>query len=537
MPRGTDIKKRGFIPIPKDMDKGSWKIEIISNEITYDVTDDFIGGSIDRVATVGLSNFSIDIDNTEGKYKDKFSEGNPLNLYYNYKVKSKLTTIRFRGYIDGIFDNFDLGSGFFISIEGRDAPKSSTNEHFGDTHITLQFTARNNLDCWFGAVGEVDSNGNYSDGILYNSGIILKVYDTSDDTWKVYKDLTAEQKTTLKSQTGYTQNHTNTYVDKSRLAMSQELAKEGDYDFRIYYDSDDLKTYLMVHPENAILNSVEHVTAGQNLTGINRYGKDTTEESNRIKEKGLIDGTILLMRTKGDIIRQSAVWIKDKEETTSSLTKDDELSSKATARLNELKEALKKGTINCCGLPTLQPAEKISFNIPYIVNDNLKVKSFTIDLTALEFNLNIQDKEISFERIFKDRIDENINVSPISNPNGMRNFLVFDFLNVDDYILIDAQISGNVLSLAANKTTGKCITNLKLADSNITKCELRIKANQFWNCSYKISNDNGATWESILVGSLHIFSSTGNELRLEITLNQPTSGVSPEFDKLNVGYK
>jgi len=529
-PRTTDIKKKAFIPIPKDMNKSSWKVIITSSGTEYDVTSYLLPSTINRIATVGISNFSLEVDNGNGRYKDKFSAGDSVDIYYNYLEKSQLSTIRFRGYIDGVYD--EVVNGYSLVIEGRDAPKSSTNEHFADTHITLLFISRNNLDCWFGTVGTADSNGNYPDGVLYNSGLILRVYDTLDSTWKNYKDLS---KDTLKAQTGYTQTHTNTYVEKSRLTISKELASEGNYDFRIYYNG--TNSYLMVHPENAILNSNEHVTIGQNFISLNRYGKDTTEEFNRIKQKGFVDGTIILMRTKEDATRQSAVWIKDKEETTTALKGDDEIVGKADARLNELKEALKKGTINSCALPTLQPAEKIPVNIPYVMNENLKVKSFTVNFgTDLDFNLNIQDRETTFEKIFKDRIDDTVNITPTDNPNGMMNFLVFDFSNSFEYTLSDCQINENVLSLSSGKTTGTCVTSLKTADSNVTKCEIRIKANQMWNCTYRISSDNGLTWETINLNEVHTFLSVGKLLLLEITLNESTSGVSPEFDKVNLGY-
>lgn len=536
MPRTTDIRRAGFIPIPKDMNKASWKIEITSNGTTRDVTSYLLDWSVTFIATVGLSNFTLRVDNNGGRYGRIFAAGDYVDIYYDYLSTNVL--IRFRGYIDGVYDNLDGTDGYTLIVEGRDAPKSSTNEHFGDTHITLQFTARNNLDCWLGASGSTDSKGNYEDGILYNSGMIMKVYDTSDSTWKIYSNLSESQKNTLKAQTGYTQTHTNTYVEKSRLTMSMGVAKEGDYDFRIEYDSTANQTYFMVHPENAIVNQTEHITVGQNFISLNRYGKDTTSEANRVKEKGQNDGSIIMMRSKEDTTRQSQMWIKDMEETTSALASDDEVTAKATARLAELKEALAKGGITCCALPSLRPAEKVPLNIPYITNSNIKIKSFTISGGQdIEFNLDIQDRETRFEKIFKDRIDDTVNITPTDNPNGMTNGIVFNFEEVSDYSLSNCQIEDGVLSLTSGQAIGTCTTKTKRADNNITHCELRIKANQYRNCTYRVSNDGGTTWETTLAGELHVFSSTGGLFRLEITLTEASTGVSPEFDKVNFLYK
>ncbi|MCP3684485.1 MAG: hypothetical protein GY861_17610 [bacterium] len=532
---------KGFIPIPKDMRVVSWKVIITDADgVQHDVTDYLFQGSLVRTATVGLSNCNISIDNNDGRYVGKFAAGDIVDFYYGYVAKASLTTVRCRCFVDGAYDNFDENGGIYLSIEGRDAPPSAAYEHFADTHPTLQFSGRNNLDCWVGTTGDQDAQGNYADGILYNSELIMKVYDTSSGTWKVYKDLTSEQQDTLKALTGYTSVVYQTFVEKSRLTMSQAIAKEGDYDFRIFYDSSDGKYYLMVHPEEAVTNDTEHITAGQNLMSMNRFGKDTLTEYNRVKEKGFKDGNILMMRTKEDTARQAALWIKDKEETTSSITSDTDLTAKAVARLAELKEALKKGAVNSMGLPTLHPGERIPVNIPFIIADRVKVKSFTVNFgtpSGLEFNVNLQDKETTFSKMFKDRIDENVNVTPSDNPDGMENGYAWDFSDSDDYELSNCQIIDNALSLEDGETSGTCTTDPIEADENVTQAVFRMKANNQWNCVFEVSNDAGANYTTVELDELITFSTTGKSLVVRVTLNEERAGVSPAFDKLNLLYK
>lgn len=540
MPRPTSIKKKGFIPLPKVMDKFSYKIEITdSNGATHDVTNDVMQGSgnLNRIATDGLSNFSFNLDNTKGKYKDYFSTGDVVDIYYDYN-ETVSATIRFRGYIDDVYDNLTPTDGWFISIEGRDSPKSSTNEHFADSKVTLQFSEVNNLDCWLGTTGTADSKGNYPDGVLYNSGMILKVYDTISSSWKVYKDLSAEQKTALKAQTGYTQTHEETYVDYSRLTISKALANEGNYEFRIYYDSDDGNTYLMVHPEEAITNTNEPVSVGQNFLELNRYGKNTREEVNRMKVSGAGDGDILLMRMKQDTARQSATWIKDKQETASRLTTVGEVAAKASARLNELKESPKRGSLSCCCLPTLQPGEKIHFSIPYIVTGDVKVKSFTMTFggKVLDFSLDLKDRETRFERIIKDQTDETADLTSVDNPNGMGDWYFYDFSNSEDYLLTDCQITNNVLTLESGDSEGTCITINITHDRDVTQGELRIKGNQYQNCDFYASNDGGNTWKAVILKTLFNFSTIGKNITVKIIL-KPFSGANPEFNSISLGVK
>ena len=542
MARTTSIKRESFIPIPKDMNKLGYKIIIIaaSDGQSYDVTNYVTEGNLQRIATVGVSNFAFMIDNNNGRYKGKFAAADVVDIYYDYKDQGSLSTIRFRGIIDGVFDNMDGGNGFTLSIEGRGVQKSSNNEHFVDTHITLQFVARNTLDCWFGTEGVVDDEANYIDGVLYNSGLIFKVYDTVSASWKVWKDLTSTQRETIKAQTGYTQTNTETYVEKPRITISQSLASEGDYEFRLYYDSGDEKWYFMVHPEGEIINTKEHATIGQNIISISRFGEDTLTVYNRVMEKGKSDGSILLMKTEENTTNQAALWIRDKKETTSELTSFAEVEAKAEARIDELGTAIRKGTMVTCGLPTLEPAEKIHFSIPYIFTGYLIVKTFTVSFgteVGLEFILEIKEKETTFAKLFKDRIDENVNVTTTDNPNGMRNGIVYDFSDSTDYVLDDAQIVEEVLSLKPGEGEGTCHTELVNLDSTVSQAELRISAGQYWNCTYRISLDNGETYTSVTPGTLITFETPGTDLIIEIKMRESNSGVSPQFDKINFIYK
>lgn len=880
MPRHTNIKKKGFIPIPQEQDRTGWKIIVIaSDETEYDITDDLDGSfRLERIATDGLSNFTFILDNTEGKYKDKFAVGNKVNFYYDFKDFDNQDTLRFRGYIDNVFNEVHGGS-FTILIEGRDAPKSSTNEHFGDTDITIKFVSVNILDCWLGTIGTADDEGNcvanyeeiytqegikkigelkegdfvlsydfkiqkyvykkikkiwergrkeikrvylrngdyidvtsehpflvrtnqvgrgkyikqnlkdidlsrwwkrrlpiskkipyfikdiewlnedlcfiighfiaegsidsthvrtsgydvteqiipkletnnipfseghngkgvpivtflesdfknflkkfkknsfdihipesifhlprkklqsllngiylgdghygnyldergykaskqecytsvskqlikdiqriylqlgkpiyletrkykdktclgklYSgiiyglsynpnsffskdygwnqlsettisyiedkgivnvrdfevedthififrngllshncqDGVLYNSGLIMKIYDILDKTWKDYKDLTDTQKDTLKAQTGYTSVHSDTHVEKKRLTISKILADEGNYDFRIFYNSSEDKSYLYIHPNGVIINSAESVVLGQNFIDLGRFGKDTLTEANRVKEKGFSDGEILLMRTKQDTIRQSAVWIKDKVETSSSIKTTDELDAKATARLNQFKDVGKSGTLITCGLPTLQPAEKFRLILPYVINEEIISKSFTITGgggIGLEFIHNLLTRESTMQGLFKDRIKENEAVVPSDNENGHRNVFLFDFSDPSDYILDSAQIVNEVLSIVDGGSEGFCTTINKIADNNVTEVELRVKGNQLLKCTYKVRNTgNESDWVSIAPNTSITLSTTGKNIHLEIRLRQSSTGSNPEFDKAELLY-
>lgn len=543
MPRSTNLNNisglSGSIILPKDMNKASWKIIIYdSNNTSYDVTDNLLEFNLSRVSRDGVSNFTFRLNNNAGVYVNKFIEGNHFDLYYDYKIKSELTTIRFRGFFDGIYDNFDIDSGFTLDFEGRDIPKGETNEHFVDSFTTQLFVGTNVLECFVGTSGQVDTHNNYSNGILYLSGLILKVYNPTTSTWVIYNDLTSTQKTTLKSNTYYNKNHYNTYTDTARVSISKTLCEETDLEFRIEYDSSADAYYFMLFPEDYIVNTLENVSAAQNLLSVNRYGKDSNNEFNRIKYQGKSDDNILSVSSANDLSSQTSLWIKDKILTDNSVSSTSLLQLRATSTLNIEKDKPKSGTMSCCVLPTLQPGEKININIPYIFTGKIKIKSYNLSLsTDMICDLTLQEYEPSLSKMFRNQIDASSKVTLLDNPNNMSEFVLYDFTTSSDYTLTHCIIdSNNKLTLDTGQSTGVAVTTQFDLLNNVQYAEIRIKGNYLTNCLFRLSN-NAVLFTSLNVYGITNLGNLGNNIVLEITLNQDDEGNNPVFEKICVGMK
>lgn len=517
--------KPGFIPIPKNLSYPKFKIEIIaqSDSQTHDLTEYVLRGHVNKRSTTSLSNFSIEVDNGGGIWKGKFQAGDVVNIYYEYTTGS-LTTIRYKGKVDGAFNNLSSEQGYFLTIEGRDFPE------YSDINITISFATANVLDVFRGSSGTSDSQSNLANGLLYNSGLTLKVYDTSTSTWVIYKDLSDAQRVSLKAQSYYTDTITDSFEDKSRLFISAQVASETDITWRVHYDPSDSTWYLMVHPENLIKNDDERAIVGQNIIGVTRYGKDTKKESNRIKIIGETDSNLVMFRTKEDTARQSSLWIKDFVQQVTELNTNSLVESRANATLNTMKEETDTGGIRTPGMITLQAGEKIHLSIPYIHTGDILVDSFVINFgsgVGLENSLNVKEREQDFADIFKRIINDQTNIISTNNPNSMTNGIQYDFSDPDQWSLVTATIDNEILN-----GTGTATSPLHTADNNITEFELRVSATNILSCTYRVSNDGGFTFEDYTIGSVHTFSSTGNELLVEMTL-----AGSPEYDKVNFLYK
>ena len=526
------INKAAKISIPKDISYPKWKVEIEaqSDDATHDLTGYLSSGTFNLRSTNSLDNFSLEVDSVAGKWKGKFQAGDYLNLYYDY-TEGSLSTIKFRGRLDGAYDNFNGAKGFFISIEGRNFPV------FGDPTINISFDNINVLDSFLGRSGDVDSEGNYPNGFLYESGLTLKVYDTSSNAFVVYKNLSAEQKTTLKSLSAYNNVVLDKFESRARVSIASSISNDNDLAWRIKYTSS--VWYIEVLPSTGVKNTGEVAVLGQNILNVTRFGIDTKQEFNRVKTIGESDGEIALFRTKEDTARQSALWIKDYSEQISELNTDELVEAKAIASLNRLKQQVRTGKISVPALATLQPAEIMHHSMPYIYTGDLLVPSIVISLglNGLEFENVIREREDILGDIFKDIINVQSDQISLNNPNNMLDGFVFDFSgDTSGLTFLNCGIIEEVLTISPGQSSGTLTTSSVETDSDITNFELKIDAITFQNCTYRVSNNGGKTFENYSLGTLHTFNSTGNLLILEITLNQINTE-NPQFKKINLRTK
>ena len=103
-------------------------------------------------------------------------------------------------------------------------------------------------------------------------------------------------------------------------------------------------------------------------------------------------------------------------------------------------------------------------------------------------------------------------------------------------IYTDSDVS--YLKLSSGETGGNCTSDSVTADDNVIQCELRGKLN-YPNqelCTFEVSNNGGSTWESITLGSLHTFSSSGSQVRFRINIVGDSTH-NPIFESMCLLYK
>jgi len=495
-------------PIPIDASP-NFKIEIENDSgVTDDVTADVLNASMTLSGTNELGAFSLQLLNQDGKYKDDYDGGEYVNIYLDYQ---SATTLYFRGRIDKY--SYDMSSsGFILSISGRDYPI------LGDTNITIQFSTANIIGALRGTIGSQDTQGNYENGALYNSGLTWHASNPTTSTVLVTKE----------------------YSEVKYLDVISDLSGRGSYNWYIYYDTSAEVWYIRLFAEGTVINRNESVGYGINIQSAS-VGKDYDDEFNKIRVYGEEDNNIFYLQTKDNTTSQSNLWVKYKQVNDTSLNSMSAIDDKATYELAK-NVAEKRGNITALPLVTLKPSEKIMCMIPYCnINDYYIITRITTSISPnspILSTLDIQKPSETVASFFKDRIDENSGLQPYINLNNMNDAYIIDFTSGDTGTHSNTHIVDGKLGLINTAITGTWESVVRTTDENIESVVLRLKANyNIDDSKFYVSGDSGVTWREIDYGTFYDYGPIGTSLRIKIEFIPTTDNPNPRVEKIALLHK
>ena len=534
--------RRGKIWLPQDIYKPKWIVTIVdTNGDTQDVSSYCINGTYMKQCTDGVGNFSLVLSNDKGKWNDLFTGGEVVDIFND---NSDATTHQFRGKIDNPIPMLTTSDGWSMTIEGRMYPEMA------DQKKIIQFTSTTFFDCFVdrtAASGTADSQGNYEDGLLYNTGLTLQFYDNKTaNAWVIPATMSAAAFTQLK--VDFPDLTTASGRNDLYIGIFKDLCKT-DYDWYIHYDNSLSKWYLRILPVGSVTNEDEAIIVGQNLSTISGFGPNTIEEGNKVTYIGELDGLIML-KTVEDTARQAALWRKDFITEDNSMNSEEEINAAAISKLTEIKESVRRGSLTAaCFLPTLQPAELMHASVQYCkVSGEYNVRRMTVNFSGGRVSTTVQlGKNLKkLAGLFKERIDVEEASKAYENLNDMEDSInyTFDDDESSHYNLTNLELSNGTLKLTTGQNSGTLIstgTGGAVTTTNIDKCELRVKVSSIYdteNDVYYASNRGGATdtWEIIEPGEVHNFVAEGTELRLKIEVNGDSTH-HPIYESTSLLYK
>lgn len=502
MPTTTNVseptrrERRTTIIIPPDVFVISKTVTIKhQNGSTTTVSSNIISLNVTGMSIRdGTSQCTIVLDNTDGRYinADKtdfvFTGGETMTVSFDY---ASGTTRQFKGKCNAPKAEFSK-NGHTLIITARTVPEAADRRVVFQVDGTAQAAVKSLIDTY---LSTVMSYSNFNTNLGTNAATLKASY--SGSVLSIIKDI---------------------------------FARMG-WDGYIEFDANDDDTYdLNGWIEGTQHNSNLAIGFSQNLISVSNWGEDSDLESNTIHVVGKNTGGAPIIRTERDTVHIARFWRKDIEINDNAVVNDGEADQRAIAELQERIEDEKNGTIQAIGDPDIVPGQTIEVQSPHdLIGGKYVVRRYVHNLSISGWVMNIDIVKRQFRQadLFKERIKVEEDLASFDNPNGMEQSINMDFDSTsDDGNFITSKSN---ITVAASKiqissgTQGIVTSKVRILPSNVTTWDMVLKnAEQFEISTIQASNDGGIEYVTATSNQQKTsfnFTSTGNKLRVKITLN------------------
>jgi hypothetical protein len=473
-----------FVFLPKAFTP-RWDITIDGTSIKNDVLE----ASFSKLATIGIGDFKIKLNNTAAKNSGKWIGSETAYFYADLTAG---TTLKFKGRID--FVKEILGSdGMFIDIEGRHISFS-----LAEIHVSKAYAAEDGAVILKNLVDTFLTGFTYANVPASIGPPDVTVNWSNKPFWECVNDLC-------------TLCGADCYVD------------------------DNLDFHLFL--ANSIINNNDAVVESYNLRELKGFGTDSYFERTKIIVYGEDDKGLPIIFTKGTGTREKI--IKD-----SSIKTMAEAEDRATKEYSDstLANIPPQGTSVSYGLPTVEPGENIWISSPrqqiHGLYKMVDIKHEVGSKTGYwKTTCKVEIEEKGTSQVLRDTKRKELALTKIENPNRMEysyNFTFDDLANIATQSY--TQVSGGKLILTTGATAGVMTTATKAADNTITSVELRYEGANLDASTFEVSADNGVNYQTVVRNTLTTVDHVGTNLKIKVTLTE--SGTTrPEIDSLCILFK
>ena len=500
----STITENGFIIIPRVFSP-EWKVTITRTDGTIDdVTNDLMYCKYSLLATEGIGDFEVRVDNTDEKYGNLYTGTEIVKIYLDNS--SIAVTERFRGKIEKIQKKYSNGH-FQISFTGRHVSKELLEILVSKSYSNIEASVilTNLISNYLGGGSQP---GPYTSANVTNSGVNITIDFVDKPFWDCVRDLC-------------NLSNCDCYVDKDK-----------DFHFST---------------RNSILNTSEVVWVGEIIdsTGL---GDTTFDIRNRQRVYGVDNSGLPIVYTSDDTISQVTYGIIEGPLISDNSIKTiEEAKKRADGELVLYKEKKFQGDVIVYGFPDVNAGEKI-----WVSLTEQKIHStYRILQITQEFGHDVDvgfKSSIKIEKPIKDityviRDAQNSisgkDKSKSLNPDQLKfsyNFPFDDSSNIEN--AIDCSVVDGKLILNTGKTYG-IMTSVSLnTPDTITQVEINYVGNYLDQCIFEISANNGDNWTLVSKNIITdiIISKQGSSLKARITLNQ-SNDMTPEIESFVLLYK
>lgn len=491
--------RQGFVWIPR---KFSWNygVKIGSDTITR---NDILDIKFNRVATGGIGEFALLLDNNAETYTDEYTGGEAVEIYLDYKDGD---TLQFKGIIEKSAKvHGDMGSQY--EIKGRHVSSQAYNITVTKDYTNIELSV---------ILKELISE--YLTDYTY----------TNVETTNVTATITWEHKPFW-----------DCVIDLCLLANRNDCYVDNDKDFHFFAENS-----KHCHLEACILGP-----KGSNIINVSGIGNNVSEVKNKIKVYGKTTDGQDIIYTNTDATSSTSYKVRERIIKDNLVTTVAQAEERAQAELDKLKSAETEVELLTFGQPLINPGETIWVSITqFRVLSKYKIVKYEHSLGIknsyfFTTKLYLQKEPKKFPQIFKERMEKELQSSNRVNPNDMDYTYNFDF-DSDTYTVShsNTKVSNSYLMLASG-TSGTWISKDKSISDNITRVEIRATGSDLNASNFLISVDSGVSWESVTPGfygaggTEYAVLGTGNQIRVKVILNSDADNATPRLDNLVAYFK
>lgn len=494
------LLKEAIIWLPKQL---STNYQVLIN--STDVTSNTLFCECTLIATEGIGEFTLLLENNSRVYNGLWSGGETVYIYIDYSDASNLI---FKGIVESVKKKFG-GEGNQLELKGGHV----SSELLG-IQVTKSFTDT-------------------------EPSAILTSLVSSYLTGYTTTNVTASSVTT-----------TISWESKPFWQCVIDLCNVANFD--CYVDNNkDFHFFL----SESIENTEEAILETDTLISQEGLDDRIQEIKNRVNIEGAdIDG-IKVMYMKEDSTSQSSYNLREITIKDENIATQAQAEARATAELTILKNPSIEGKANCFGLPKLNPGDMVYVSIPtqnllamYKASKIIHRVGANVDiLFGTDVNLDKEPKAL--HQILKSRIEKEQQIQKGGNTNQMKFSAIYPFDSSSEGTLSNLGISGGKLYISSG-STGTFTSTTHTAPSTITSLEVRANVSDDiligTTCTVEVSCDNGVSYTTISSVGLNGNSGTkydidsskqGTKLLIKATLTSTATYANPEINSIGALYK
>jgi len=442
-----------------------WKIEIVTDTETIDVTELLASGEFSDGVTDKIGDFMFRLLDPSNNITDRVDEFDTVNVYLDYGTTA--TTLRFSGKIERKSNAEQI----YLDISGRSIAMITTG-------INITYS---------------------SDGPKARSVIVGDIIDIVNN-----------QSSDQINKSGIEDDLTTANVSYGEIPFWQIMAELSNVGERDSYISPDL--IFNYFERGTRENRTEAIVESINLIEAFDFAKDTEEIVTKVRVYGKTDGNVPIIYSSSSDTSQTKGIVKELKKDIGTILTPAQAQDLADSSAATNKVAPTVGTITSVMLPTILPGEKIKIanptnNIPPAFYEINSFRHFFTEEGSPETALVIKKERINMSRVVKKNFNFQNDVTENINPREMDFSIIYDYsLEVGDKLFDDGTFDNVELEVGSTgigvlKTisgeTGTWISEEILTSAPVSIIEIRQNSTDLAGTKFFVSLDKGNTFKEI----------------------------------------